>query len=840
MEISRPPRGARTIQSQLLALAIGIIVVTILVTTVVGYDLASNVIRQAQQTSSESLREQAEAYLIQINNTIASQNNLILDRAAKDVKAVADVTAAIYNGDLPSDYWKGEDQDEALTIGPEGQRLNGLEDISSIFVPNTQADSPALMRDLELSAYLDLVLPAIKENNPNAAAIFFGSENDLTRYYPNILLGEIVPADFQVTQRPWYLSSLSENTGRIRPVPVWSPVYQDATGLGLVTTIAMPAYDSSGLLLGVIGLDLTLGEISKNIETTRFLESGYSFLVDRDGKAIVLPDQGYQDLLGRPPAAVGVEQADEFAPDMNLAPDVTFANLIGRMRAGESGFESLRVGENELFIAYSPLESTGWSLGSVVPAEAVLQSVAALEQDLQQVTRTVIFQRVLPIGLLISTGLLLIALLLTNRLVNPIQKLAQAAEQIGAGERTAIDHLAQIPVHRDDEIGFLSRTLSQMAGQIQLSFEQLEQRVTERTQQLEKRTLQLQTAAEVARDITTAPDLDTLLQSAVDLISSRFGYYNVGIFLLDESSEFAHLRAASGDLGKKLLERKIQLRVGQQGIVGYVTQFAQARIVGDVQADEAYQAEPLLADSRSEAAIPLLSGRLSQAGGQSDSGSAPRAVIGALDVQSTELNAFSENDIVALQVLADQMAIAIQNIRLVTRLQSTLAELNLFNQRQAKDAWKGFAHQTGGLAYIYDRTEVKPESIHSDPFAKSKATLIPIRLREQVIGMIGLESDDPDHQWSEDELVVLQAVAEQAALTVENARLLAESQQKAAREQLSGEMTARIRASLDMETVIRTAMNEIAQRIGVSQVEVQLGTTTSSPETRGDGHHGGS
>jgi len=128
------------------------------------------------------------------------------------------------------------------------------------------------------------------------------------------------------------------------------------------------------------------------------------------------------------------------------------------------------------------------------------------------------------------------------------------------------------------------------------------------------------------------------------------------------------------------------------------------------------------------------------------------------------------------------------------------------------------------------------------PFDSSRATLIPIRLREQVIGVIGLESDDPEHQWTEDEIVVLQAIAEQAALTVENARLLAESQQKAAREQLSGEITARIRASLDMQTVIRTAISEIAQRMGVSQVEVQLGTTTSSPEgrpePRGDGHHG--
>ena len=107
-------------------------------------------------------------------------------------------------------------------------------------------------------------------NNPNAAAIYFGSENNLTRYYPNIMLGQIVPADFQVTQRPWYLSAVTANSTVTSPVPVWSPVYQDATGLGMVTTIAIPVLDSSGQRIGVVGLDLTLDEISRNIAACVF------------------------------------------------------------------------------------------------------------------------------------------------------------------------------------------------------------------------------------------------------------------------------------------------------------------------------------------------------------------------------------------------------------------------------------------------------------------------------------------------------------------------------------------------------------------------------------------
>jgi GAF domain-containing protein len=146
-----------------------------------------------------------------------------------------------------------------------------------------------------------------------------------------------------------------------------------------------------------------------------------------------------------------------------------------------------------------------------------------------------------------------------------------------------------------------------------------------------------------------------------------------------------------------------------------------------------------------------------------------------------------------------------------------------------------------------DVPQVNPSTILSSK--GNERLVIPIRLREQVIGLIGLESEDPEHRWTEDEIAVLQATAEQAALTVENARLLAESQQKAFREQMTGEITTRMRSSLDMETVLRTAMNEIAQRLGVAQVEVQLGDSglksdqkeresTDLPKSpKGDGRH---
>ncbi len=463
-------RTSSSIRTRLIALALGLTLFSLIVFALVAFYSASDVINRAQQISSQSLRSQAEVYLQQINTSIAEQNNLVLDRAARDVQAVADTTATIFNREGSNQPLASMDQAKGMIGGPDGQYLGKKDDVSSLFIPKTVADpmhDPVIQRDINLSAYLDLVLPAIKNNNPNAAAIYLGTTHDFLRYYPNIMLGELVPADFRVTGRPWYTTSLEENTNQATPAPVWSPVYQDATGLGLVTTVAVPIYDKSGQLIGVVGIDLTLDEISKNIETTRFLKTGYSFLVDQDGKAIILSDQGYQDIIGR------ARNAQEFAPDLKSIANTAFTGIVEKMVKGETGFAvAPLISGRELFVAYSPLKSTGWSLGSVVAAQDVLQSVAALQQDLRATTRTVLVRRVLPIGIAISALLVLLAIFLAYRLVNPIQKLAEAAQQIGSrGSRDPALPALQAPIQanilaRNDEIGFLANTLTDLSDQV--------------------------------------------------------------------------------------------------------------------------------------------------------------------------------------------------------------------------------------------------------------------------------------------------------------------------------------------------------------------------------------
>lgn len=833
------PTTLRSIRTRLFILALSLTVIAILIVLGVAANSASRVIGDAGDASTRRLQDQIEAYLVQVNQSIAVQSALILDRSVRDVQTLADNTAAIYNGDIPLTPIETQ-----LRLGDEGQALNDAEGISSLFIPNhiqsQLADDPALaqavQRDLELTGYLDLSLQAVKENNPNAAAVYLGTAHDVLRYYPNIRIGELVPADFSVTQRPWYLSSLEGNVARVVPQPVWSPVYYDATGLGLVTTIAEPVYDRQGRLIGVIGLDITLDELQANIENARFFETGYSFLVDSQGNAIILPEQGYRDLFGNAP--------DPKNPTPNLRDLVSagesenpdLERVLSSMQQGQSGFEILRLGEQELFVAYSPvrlagatagndpagtLAGPGWSLASVVPSEEVLQEVVVLQQELVRSSRNVIFGQILPVGLAIALIAVLLAWLGTNRLVSPIRKLAVSAQQLAAGEwELPAPTLQEVQAQNQDEIGLLAGTLANMAGQLKQTIDELEQRVADRTRQLEYRSLQLQTAAEIARDITLAPDLETLLQGVVDLIGERFGFYNVGIFLVDELGEYAHLRAASGELGARLRQRDIRLRVGQQGMVGYVTRFGQPRISEDVRLDQMYVAEPLLPDTRSELTLPLRSG--------------PK-IIGALDVQSTRPAAFTQDDLTALQTLANQLATAIENVRLVTQVQAALKETSQLIESQTRQNWEQLVADQGTLGFEYDLLEVRPANHPAEPAAQPRPGVlrIPVRLREQVIGAIVLESHDPNHVWSQDEIAIAEATASQAGLTVENARLLAESQRRARREQLAAEVTSKLRSSLDMEIVLQTAVREIAQRLGIAQVEVQLGQAIGeTPEQR--------
>ena len=335
----------------------------------------------------------------------------------------------------------------------------------------------------------------------------------------------------------------------------------------------------------------------------------------------------------------------------------------------------------------------------------------------------------------------------------------------------------------------------------------LEQRVEGRTQELvtanqkaTHRSEQLTAIAELARSITDVQHLESLLPTIASFISERLGYYHVGIFMNDANGIYAVLRATNSAGGKQMLARDHKLRIGEEGIVGYAIKNGQPRIALDVGADAVYFDNPDLPDTHSEMAIPLRLGA---------------KIIGALDIQSVETNAFSAEDMPVFTTLADQVAVAIQNAQLLNQAQTALREVEDTYAEQTGQAWKAFSSKQSISGYRFDGIDSKPLSTGAKPGSNNEAGLtLPMRLRGQAIGKLVLKTNDENRKWTKEEITLVEAAIERAAIALENARLLEEAQNRASREQAIGEIATSISAASEVSAILQTTVEELGRRIG--------------------------
>jgi GAF domain-containing protein len=352
----------------------------------------------------------------------------------------------------------------------------------------------------------------------------------------------------------------------------------------------------------------------------------------------------------------------------------------------------------------------------------------------------------------------------------------------------------------------------------------LKERVAERTSQLGKRASQLEAISSVARSAASLQNLEELLPVVTRLVSDRFGYYHTGIFLLDENHEYAFLRATNSEGGRRMLNRQHKLKLDAQSIVGYVTSRGEPRIALDVGTDAVFFDNPDLPNTRSEMALPLRVGE---------------RVIGALDVQSTQPNAFTEDDISTLTTLTDQIAIAIENARLFSEARTALKESEETFGRYIRQEWSNFAQQAKSAGYLFDGKRTIPVD-ERDKQEKSKALpqtgrltlekdtrelVVPIRLRGQTIGFLDVKSKSGNRKWTQDDITLLEAAAERAALALENARLVDSAQRRASRERTIGEISSKIGAVSNMDAIMQAAVEELGRRIGgATEVTLELDT----------------
>jgi len=334
----------------------------------------------------------------------------------------------------------------------------------------------------------------------------------------------------------------------------------------------------------------------------------------------------------------------------------------------------------------------------------------------------------------------------------------------------------------------------------------MEERVIERTQELEKRTNQLNATTFVARQTAEIRELNTLLNDTTKLITEQFGFYHAGIFLINDRGDYAVLQSASSEGGKRMIEQGHRLQVGAQGIVGYVASERLPRIALDVGEEAVYFDHPYLPETRSEVGIPLI---------------VRDKLIGVLDIQSKEREAFSEDDFNIFQTLADQISIAIENIRLLHESQLVISQLQFLSDENIRKGWNERLNRTNP-AYLFTPLGVQHLDNNQSISRTDKSIEIPIILRNNKIGKFKLYRKSNFSQWTEEEISFATEVASRTGLVLDNIRLLEETKHSAQREQTISEISNRVRETLDLDTVLRTSAVELQRALNLEEAEIQL------------------
>jgi GAF domain-containing protein/HAMP domain-containing protein len=441
---------------------------------------------------------------------------------------------------------------------------------------------------------------------------------------------------------------------------------------------------------------------------------------------------------------------------------------------------------------YTPIFTSKGELAGVLGVDISANTIRAQE-------RAYLFRLIL-IYLFSLIVLVIGGLIAANYLARPIIGLRDMVDKISQGELDF--RITDIPHTR--ELAELASDFNAMAENLSTLINDLEQRVSERTTGITKKTDQLHAASYIARQTSEAQDLTSLLDIVVNLITDQFGFYHAGIFLLNETGEEAILQTASSEGGKRMVEKGHSLTVGSQGIVGYAAAQKKVRIALDVGSDAVFFNNPDLPMTRSEVALPLL---------------VRNKVLGILDIQSDQPQAFRMEDVDVLQTLADQVAVAIENARLLGESQAAIMQLEAVSTIRMKEAWSKKLREQKHV-FTYTPLGVRAEAVTSQTDADNIKTSI--SLRGQEIGSIALARKD-NVEWGKTDEELIREVAYQVGLAVDNLRLLEDAQQRAKQEQTIGELATRFSQSLDIDGLLQTAARELGQLPDVSEVSVFIG-----------------
>ena len=410
------------------------------------------------------------------------------------------------------------------------------------------------------------------------------------------------------------------------------------------------------------------------------------------------------------------------------------------------------------------------SINSLQSETASPETIAVLQ------VRSVIFSA---LALLLGIGYSYYA---SRSISDPVQDLIQTFEKIDKGDLSA-----RAPISATDELGIVTMQFNHMFDRLEKLQNQLELQVAERTKQL--------TASnELGRVASSSLDPDRLLVNVMDLFEKQFDYYFAAIYLLDTSEKWAELKEATGDAGKLLKQNHHRLEVAGKSLVGSAIREKSPRVVQFESDNKRREDNPLLPYAKSELAIPLMVGD---------------RVLGALNVYSARSADFTLDVVETLKNMAGQVAIAIENAHLYQEAQQNIRELRAIQQQYLLTGWSTYSNPTDELEYaVGDESDIDSRKIE-----------VPINLRDQTLGKIRLEASG---EWTQEQKSLVDAVAAQAAIAVENARLVSETRQAAARERMLAEINSRVWSSTTIDAVLQTVVKELGRRLDASRATIEL------------------
>jgi len=554
--------------------------------------------------------------------------------------------------------------------------------------------------------------------------------------------------------------------------------------------LTKPEQENSGLYLTEKRKLQEIRDSAGNLEyvyTMRFVGDQIEFVVDAETNPEDISHLG----------DIYYEAEPEFLEDM--------ANLTEPMV--DSVFYTDRWGT--FLSAYAPLYTSEGNIDTILGIDMRVDDVLLHEKKALMISI---------LTFMLSVPFILLAVwFLSKVLVKPLREFTRNAQMVASGNFNT-----RIPVTGNDEIAKLASAFNMMAKQLALFISELEHKVVERTQEIEQQTKLLESTTQVGKAITSILDVNKLKSQVVELIQKDFNLYYVGLFLLDDKKEWAILQSGTGEAGKIMLKRKHKIKVGS-GMIGWCIQNNQLRIAQEADKDTIRLATKELPETRSEAALPLHS---------------RGKVIGALTIQSTQSNAFDIRTLKILQMMADLVAIAIDNADLFQQSNQAFERIKIAYGETSKSSWDKIIQHSKVVGYSYDiyglhsikmkrngfnkQQKKKQEQVHlTTEKNKDNKVKIPITVRDLYLGSFEASKKD-NSEWTEDELEFIESFIEQLGIALDSARLYQETQNRAEREKLVTEITTKMRASNNPDDIMQTAIKELKKSLQAKDVHMVL------------------